>query len=513
MSNTRIYDLDFKKRPRSRFPAGIRLPFKLRWLAISAIGVAVGALALTGLGPEGDGAEPSLTAELPQYRAAPSVDVLQLAGIEWPQGGFLHASYEPGRDEGGDGDLGSRGTGWLDEQDWLDNGTLAEPGRDDGPTDPLAHLDGLDWESLKVRSGDSLARLFNWAGFSAREVHDLMQAGEEAERLTRVHPGDIIEVVRDGDDRLAHLRYEFSRGQTLYIERTEEGFQAQTFQEAEERQVARASVTVDSSLYIAGRRAGLSNRLIMQLASVFGQQLDLGRDLRAGDEFHLVYEEIYQNGEKVRDGHILAAELVHRGERLQAVRYAPPGADPDYYTPEGESLRRAFNRHPIDYDRITSHFDLNRKHPVLGVRRPHYGTDYAAPVGTPIRSTGSGRVVHRGWKGGYGRTVIIQHGSEYTTLYAHMSGYASGLSQGDRVRRGQVVGYLGGSGMVTGPHLHFEFHVNGNPRDPLKVALPKADPIPQEHMADFRATTHPMLAQLERDQRESATQVAQQSGE
>lgn len=514
MSNTRIYDLDFKKRPHSRLPAGARLPIKRRWLAIGAIAMAIGAIALTGRGPGGDTNDATLAEHLPQYRAAPSVDVLQLVGIEWPQGGYLHASYEPSRDTVGDGSpLNGMDDDWLNGQAWLENGHPEGSHQDAAQADPLSRLDTLDWESLEVGRGDSLARLFSSAGFTARELHNLMQADEEVKRLTRVHPGDVIEVVRDEEGRLAHLRYEYSRGQTLYVERTDDGFATQTFQEAEERQVARASVTVDSSLYVAGRRAGLSNRVIMQLASVFGQQLDLGRDLRSGDEFHLVYEEIYQNGEKVRDGHILAAELVHRGERLQAVRYAPPGADPDYFTPEGESLRRAFNRHPIDYNRITSHFDLNRKHPVLGVRRPHYGVDYAAPVGTPIRSTGPGRVVHRGWKGGYGRTVIIQHGSEYTTLYAHMSGYASGLSQGDRVQRGQVIGYLGGSGMVTGPHLHFEFHVNGDPRDPIRVSLPKADPVPEEHLADFRAMTQPMLAQLERDQRRADTQVAQQSGE
>jgi len=510
VSNTRIFDLDVKSRARQLHAAGHRLPFKLRWLAMGAIGLAVGVVALTGNDTPTGSDEPGVASAMPQYRAAPTVDALQLAGIEWPQGGFLHASYETERAS----EPLSRD--WMNEEDWTNGAAeVPEPGRADSaePVSPLARLDELEWESLEVRSGDSLARLFSRADFTAREVHDLMQTGEEVERLQRVHPGDVIQVIRDDEGRLAQLRYEYSRGKTLHVERADDGFVAQTYQEAEERKVARASATVDSSIYVAGRRAGISNRVIMQLASIFGQQVDLGRDLRAGDEFHLIYEEVHQNGEKVRDGNILAAELVHRGNRLQAVRYAPPEGDADYFTPEGESLRRAFNRHPIDYDRITSHFDLNRKHPVLGVRRPHYGTDYAAPVGTPIRSTGPGRVVHRGWKGGYGRTVIVQHGSEYTTLYAHMSGYASGLSQGDRVKRGQVVGYLGASGMVTGPHLHFEFHVNGDPRDPLKVALPKADPVPEKHLADFRATTHPMLAQLERDQRDGATQVAQQGEE
>lgn len=235
----------------------------------------------------------------------------------------------------------------------------------------------------------------------------------------------------------------------------------------------------------------------MQLANIFAWDIDFALNLREGDQFSVIYEKLYINNQFIGPGKILAAKFINRGKSITAVRYKNPEGKVSYYTSGGDSMRKAFLRTPIDFARISSHFNLKRRHPVLNRIRAHKGVDYAARTGTPIKSAGDGKITYRGRKGGYGRVVIIQHGQKYSTLYAHMSKYRKGQSKGSRVKQGQVIGYVGKSGLASGPHLHYEFRVNGVHRNPLTVTLPNANPIQKKYKADFLAKSKVLLEQLE----------------
>ncbi|MEJ2426098.1 MAG: peptidoglycan DD-metalloendopeptidase family protein, partial [Candidatus Thiodiazotropha sp.] len=257
------------------------------------------------------------------------------------------------------------------------------------------------------------------------------------------------------------------------------------------------SGTIENSLYLAAKKAGLSEKLIMQLADIFGWDVDFALEIRSGDRFTVISQEDYLDGEKLKDGPILAAEFVNQGKTYRAIRYTDETGHTDYYTPEGRSMRKAFLRAPVDFRRISSKFTQERWHPVLGKKRPHRGVDYAAKTGTPIKAAGDGKVIFRGKKGGYGNTVIIQHGQTYTTLYGHMSKFNKSAKRGSRVKQGQVIGYVGQTGLATGPHLHYEFRVNGVHRNPLTVKLPAAEPIAEKYRDDFIVKSQPLISKLE----------------
>jgi murein DD-endopeptidase MepM/ murein hydrolase activator NlpD len=234
----------------------------------------------------------------------------------------------------------------------------------------------------------------------------------------------------------------------------------------------------------------------MDMAGIFEWDIDFIQDVRVGDEFTVIYEELWRDGVKLRDGQIVAAEFVNQGKTFRAARFLDESGRASYYTPEGRSVRKAFIRAPLNFTRISSGFDPSRRHPVLNTIRAHRGVDYAAPTGTPIRAAGDGKVLFRGVQGGYGNMIILQHGSNITTLYGHMSRFGSART-GARVNQGDVIGYVGSSGLATGPHLHYEYRVNGVHRNPRTVALPPADPIGAEQQAAFRALTEPLWRQLD----------------
>ncbi len=235
----------------------------------------------------------------------------------------------------------------------------------------------------------------------------------------------------------------------------------------------------------------------MELANIFGWDIDFALEIRAGDQFTVVYQEDYLDGRKLRDGPILAAEFVNQGRTYRAVRYVDKNGHADYFTPDGKSVRKAFLRTPVKIARISSRFNLRRKHPILNRIRAHKGVDYAAPKGTPIRASGDGRISYRGRKGGYGKTVIIEHGGGISTLYGHMSRYARKKRTGTRVKQGDIIGYIGKTGLASGNHLHYEFRVNGVHRNPLTVKLPAAKPIARNLKADFERQIQPLIAQLD----------------
>ena len=353
-----------------------------------------------------------------------------------------------------------------------------------------------DWFHAEVRSGDSLSTLFNRHGLSAQELLKVTSEQVAAEPLTRLYPGEQLKL-RINDATLTELIYDYDMTHTLHMVRVDDGFESAIIEKPLETRTARSSGVIKDSLFMSAQAVGLSDRLTMELAGIFGWDIDFALDIRRGDTFAVIYEEIFLNGEKVRDGNIIAASFGNRGETFTAIRHTNSDGRNEYYSADGHSLRKAFLRTPVDFSRISSGFSLGRLHPILNKIRAHKGVDYAAPTGTPIKSTGDGKVAFRGVKGGYGNVVIVQHGATYSTLYGHMSAFARNLQTGSRVRQGQVIGYVGKSGLASGPHLHYEFLVNNVHRNPLTVALPNAQPLSKEHRAEFKTKAAPLLAQLD----------------
>jgi len=364
----------------------------------------------------------------------------------------------------------------------------------------------LTLETFTIKSGDSLSRLFNRAGLSDRDLYQLMNEASEARALQRIMPGQEITFALDEDGKLQELIYQRNRLSSMMFSREDGVFAAQELEREPDVQIAYRRATIDSSLFMAGQRAGITDNLTMSLAGIFGWDIDFIMDIRRGDTFSILYEEHFLDGEKIGNGNILAAQFTNRGRTLDAVRYVDANGEANFFTPDGTSMRRAFLRTPVEFTRISSPFNPNRRHPVLNTIRAHKGTDYAAPRGTPIKAAGDGRITHAGRKGGYGNTVIIQHGQTYQTLYAHLHNFHRNTRSGARVRQGQVIGYVGSTGLATGPHLHYEFHVNGQVRNPETVELPKAESVPSSEMARFKSQTQPIMAQMKRYQEE--TQLA-----
>jgi len=347
---------------------------------------------------------------------------------------------------------------------------------------------------IKVRKGNTLAALASRNNISARDVHDIIALGKLTKGLRNLRPGQHLRIEFNEQGQFTQLVHEIDRFNSLQVKRTAKGFAAEHQVRKPDIQVAYASGKITNSLFLDGKKAGLEQSLIMELAAIFGWDIDFALDIRTGDSFHVVYEEQFLDGEKIRHGNILAAEFVNRGRSYRAVRYTGKNNRADYYTPTGENMRKAFLRSPVDFRRISSRFG-KRRHPVLNRMRVHKGVDYAAKRGTPVRATGDGKIIHRARKGGYGKTVIIRHGSKYSTLYAHLSSY-NRKARG-RVKQGQVIGYVGTTGRSTGPHLHYEFRVHGVHRNPLTVKLPSAASIDKRYKQDFLNQTRNLLAQLD----------------
>lgn len=358
------------------------------------------------------------------------------------------------------------------------------PSRDLTELDEPA-LETRDWIEVQVRRGDTLSRLLQAHGVSGGEVHRLVTADDRLAALARIRPGDTLLIDLSEQGQLQALEYRISRVESLHAALDEDGWQVSEEIRDYERQLRYAEGTINDSLFLAGQEAGMSDKLTMQLANIFGWDIDFVMDIRRGDVFRVMYEELFLDGERVGTGNIIMAEFENRGRQLAAIRYESSDGRAEYFDPQGHSMRREFLRTPVEFARISSRFNLNRRHPVLNTIRAHRGVDYAAPTGTPIRAAGEGRVEFAGVRGGYGNVVVIRHGQKYSTLYAHMSRFARGIRAGTRVQQGQTIGHVGMSGLATGPHLHYEFLVNGSHRNPLTVDLPQASGIANEQRRDF----------------------------
>ncbi|MGH8446454.1 MAG: OapA family protein [Solimonas sp.] len=363
--------------------------------------------------------------------------------------------------------------------------------------DTLAAPAPSEWTTIVVRRGQTLSDIFAKEGLGLSDAVAIVGLGGDAAKLKNLKTGDKLSLRKTDDDQLDELNYEYDETHTLQVRRGDAGFESLTIEAEIERRPAQLTGVVTSSLFAAAQKAGLSNRLVMELADIFGYDIDFALDLRDGDRFSVVYDQLYKHGDKLRDGDIVAAEFVNQGKTYRAMRFVDADGNATYYTPDGDSLRKAFIRTPVDFIRISSGFTTGRLHPILNVIRAHKGVDYAAAIGTPVKATGDGIVDFVGVKSGYGNVVSIRHGAKYSTLYGHLSRFRAGLRVGQRVRQGQLIAYVGMTGLATGPHLHYEFRVNGVHQNPLTVALPRANPLSQSVIARWRSDNAAVLAQLD----------------
>ncbi len=349
-----------------------------------------------------------------------------------------------------------------------------------------------------VENGDTLASIFSKVGLSSKDVYHVAKTYKDA---TKLHPGEQVSFAYDDDHSFKAFKHQKNQLTCNIIELKDGKYTVKQEVRKPTIEYRFAQATINSSLFLDAQSAGLGQTTIMNFANIFGWDIDFVQDLRQGDSFSLMYEEQFLDGKSIGFGNIVAAEFINQGTKFQAIRHVDEFGRGNYYTPNGKSMKKAFLRSPIDFARISSHFNLTRKHPVLNRIRAHKGTDYAAATGTPIRTAGDGKVIFAGWKGGFGRCVIVQHGQGMQTLYAHMSKFNKKTKKGVRVSQGQIIGYVGSSGLASGPHLHYEFRVNGVHKNPVKVKLPAALPIEKKYKQEFLADAKKWLATLENNQR------------
>ncbi len=361
---------------------------------------------------------------------------------------------------------------------------------------PLASVASLDpWQQTELKPGDNLSRIFTRFSLSAADA--LAIAASDPKRVLSLQPGQVIKWQKSDSNNVTRLRIETSPLIAHEFERDIDGTYKYALDEkVADRRPKFAHTTINASLFLDGAKQDIPQSILIELAGLFGWDIDFALDIRPGDEFSLIYEELFLEGERIGFGNILIANFVNRGREITAIRYEDGKGDAQYYDPSGHSMRKEFLRNPIDFARISSRFNLKRKHPVLNKFRAHRGTDYAAPTGTPIKSTGDGKVIFAGRKGGFGNCVIIQHGSRYQTLYAHLSKFNRNARKGRRVKQGQVIGYVGSTGLATGPHLHFEFRVDGVHRDSLRIKLPKSRSIESSKRVAYKAEAERMIEWL-----------------
>lgn len=348
----------------------------------------------------------------------------------------------------------------------------------------------------EIKQGESLSTIFSNFDLSKSDLHSIIHASDIGKQFATITPGKKLIVSINTEGQLQQLVYKKNSIDTLKANRNADGFDVEIISKQVERKSTSAQATIYSSLFLDGKEAGLSDKAIMQLADIFAWDIDFALNLRKGDQFTVVYEKIFVDGKEIDTGNILSAEFINRGHTYTAVKFEDKKGNVNYFTPDGKSMRKAFLRTPVDFARISSHFNLKRKHPVLNRIRAHKGVDYAARSGTPIKTTGDGKITFRGRKGGYGRVVIVKHGQKYSTLYAHMSKFRKGQKVGSPVKQGQTIGYVGRSGLATGAHLHYEFLINGVHRNPLTVKLPHSLPIKESFLAEFKEQTKPLIAEL-----------------
>src|SRR5689334_4774550 len=347
-----------------------------------------------------------------------------------------------------------------------------------------------------VNRNDTLDRLFRRFELNLADLAMLRGLPELRTQLDKLRPGELLRLMHRGNE-LIGLERKLSDSETLKITRSANGFMSDVLENPLETHIRTASATIQNSLFQAAAEADLDDRVAFDLAEIFQYDIDFVLDIQSGDRFTVVFEEIFQDGVPLRIGNILAAKFINDGREYRAVRYTDADGHGQYYSPDGKSLRKAFIRAPVQFSRVSSRFNPSRKHPVLNRIRAHRGVDYAAPVGTPVRAAGEGRVKFVGQQGGFGNVIELEHGSGVVTVYGHLSRFASNLHRGQRVELAQVIGYVGMTGLATGPHLHYEYRVRGVHKNPQTVPLPDAVPIAAAERERFLADTASLVNMLD----------------
>lgn len=352
-------------------------------------------------------------------------------------------------------------------------------------------IEEYTWDTATVKSGDSLAKILKRLGYSARTTHDIAKAkGENTKLLQTLKIGDKLHIAKNSEGQLVTITYPLSKTDTLFIDWKNDHYQSHKETKTVEIRQATAHGVIKSNFWNAGIEAGLGDRQIINLANIFGWDIDFALDIRKNDSFHVVYEEEYLDGEFIGTGKILAAEFVNQNTPFQAIRFT----DDEFYSANGKSMRKAFLRAPVNFRYISSNFKRKRFHPIQKKWKAHNGTDYRAKTGTPVVAAGNGKVIKSTYNKYNGHYVFIQHGNGIVTKYLHFS--KRKVKQGQRVKQGQVIGYVGSTGMSQAPHLHYEFLLNGVHRNPRTVKLPNANPIKKQHKAAFMALAKQRMAEI-----------------
>jgi len=346
-----------------------------------------------------------------------------------------------------------------------------------------------------VARNDTFDAIFRRLALDTADLAAIRQLPGIRQSLDFLKPGDAIKLTHT-DGEIKELTRKVSETQTLKVVRGDAGFAAKMIDNPVQTRIRTASATIDSSLFQAAEAAQISDSVALKLAGIFAWDIDFVLDIREGDRFTAVYEQIFQDGKYLRDGEVLAAEFVNSGKMYRAVRFVADTGASAYYSPEGLPMRKAFLRAPVEFTRVSSVFNPHRMHPILNRIRGHMGIDYAAPTGTPVHAAGDGRVSFAGARGGYGNAVVLAHTNSVSTLYGHMSRFAKHMRVGTHVQQGDVIGYVGMTGLATGPHLHYEYLVNGVHKNPQTVHLAGAEPLQREALQRFRDSTAPLLAAL-----------------
>ncbi|HTL19176.1 MAG TPA: peptidoglycan DD-metalloendopeptidase family protein [Steroidobacteraceae bacterium] len=367
-----------------------------------------------------------------------------------------------------------------------------------GPTSlhPEVADPSLSTTDVMVTRNDTLDRIFRRLKLNLADLASLRNLPGIRHALDSLRPGEALHFTHH-DGELVGLERRLSETQTLKVSRDGQALRADVLQNPVEIRTRTIRGVIDSSLFEAVAAAGAHDPIAVALADIFGWDIDFVLDVRSGDTFVVTYDELWRDGAYLHDGAIEAAEFINQGRTFRAVRYTDPGGHTQFYTPEGRSLHKAFLRAPVEFTRVSSRFNSARYHPILNLIRAHKGVDYAAPIGTPVHAAGDGHILVAGRLGGYGNCIEIEHSRSIMTVYGHLSRFAHGIRAGAHVAQGTVIGYVGMTGLATGPHLHYEYRVNGVFKNPQTVSLPAAAPIDARWHEDFLARTAPLLASLE----------------
>lgn len=353
---------------------------------------------------------------------------------------------------------------------------------------------------VRIQHKETLYQLFQRLQLDEVEVTSLVTGVNSKNRkiLNTIPRGTMIHITLNDQDALKQLvvMHDSIRGTSYY--KTVQGYTSAPYQAKYHKEHHYLTGSISRSLYADGTKRGMTSKMVIDFANIFAYDIDFANDVRKDDQFSVLYEELLVENRSVQTGTIRLAEFINRGKKITAIRYTTKNGNTAYFTPDGSSMRTRFLRMPVDFSRVSSRFNMRRRHPILNIVRPHTGVDFAAKPGTPVRAVGNGRIIHAAGKGGYGSTVIIDHGDKYTTLYAHLQGFSRNARKGNRIKQGDIIGYVGSTGLSTGPHLHYEFRVRGEHKDPLKVKIPRRAKLSQGELGDFKKHVRQVMANRER---------------